>query len=130
MRFVIDAGHGLNTAGKRCLKSLDPAETREWTLNQRIATKVVELLNAAGQETMRVDDTTGKIDVALAVEQTHGRLTRTSASTTIAASLADLAAARPCLYTHLPARNLKSYAPLYTTNISKLAVLRVTALLL
>ena len=67
MRFVIDAGHGLNTAGKRCLKSLDPAETREWTLNQRIATKVVELLNAAGQETMRVDDTTGKIDVALAV---------------------------------------------------------------
>lgn len=67
MRFAIDAGHGLNTAGKRCLKSLDPAETREWTLNQRIAAKVVELLNAAGQETMRVDDVTGKTDVDLSV---------------------------------------------------------------
>lgn len=67
MRFVIDAGHGLYTSGKRCLKSLDSNETREWTLNQRIATKVVELLNEAGQETMRVDDVTGKTDVDLSV---------------------------------------------------------------
>ena len=35
MAFILalSAGHYLNTAGKRCLKSLDPAETREWWLN-------------------------------------------------------------------------------------------------
>ena len=28
-KLTINAGHGINTAGKRCLKSIDPAETRE-----------------------------------------------------------------------------------------------------
>ena len=65
MRFVIDAGHGLYTSGKRCMKKLDPNETREWTLNQRIASKVVELLKTAGQDVLRVDDKTGKTDVSL-----------------------------------------------------------------
>ena len=65
MKFVIDAGHGQNTAGKRCLKSLDPHETREWYLNQRIATEVVRLLEANGQQVKRADDATGATDVPL-----------------------------------------------------------------
>ena len=64
--FVLDAGHGYNTAGKRCLKSIDPNETREWYLNQRIATKLeMKLANYANVKTVRVDDPTGKIDVPL-----------------------------------------------------------------
>ena len=65
MKFVIDAGHGQNTAGKRCLKSLDPNETREWFLNQRIATEVVRLLEVSGQQVKRADDVTGKTDIPL-----------------------------------------------------------------
>ena len=29
-KLALNAGHGLYTEGKRCLKSLDPKETREW----------------------------------------------------------------------------------------------------
>lgn len=65
MLICIDAGHGLNTAGKRCLKSIDPNETREWVLNSRIATKVQNLLSSYNCVTMRVDDLTGAIDVDL-----------------------------------------------------------------
>ena len=65
MTVAIDAGHGKNTAGKRCLKSLDPNETREWTLNSRIANRVCARLEAAGITAMRVDDVTGESDVAL-----------------------------------------------------------------
>ena len=35
-KLVLGAGHDINTAGKRCLKSLDPSETREWWLNDRV----------------------------------------------------------------------------------------------
>lgn len=66
MKICIDAGHGLPTSGKRCLKRIDPAETREWTLNSRIAGKVAELLSGYECETFRVDDTTGKTDVDVA----------------------------------------------------------------
>ena len=66
MKIAIDAGHGKYTSGKRCLKSLDPNETREWTLNQRIASKVVEILTLSGQKAFRTDDVTGEIDVPLA----------------------------------------------------------------
>ncbi len=65
MKIAVDAGHGLNTPGKRCSKQFDTNETREWTLNNRIATKVCEILNNAGIETIRLDDTTGKTDVDL-----------------------------------------------------------------
>ena len=66
-RIALTAGHYLNTAGKRCLKSLDPNETREWVLNDRIADKVEKLLqNYTGWELIRTDDTTGKKDVSLA----------------------------------------------------------------
>lgn len=61
----IDAGHGLHTAGKRCSKQFDEKETREWILNSRVATKVCEILNRSGVETMRLDDTTGNTDIDL-----------------------------------------------------------------
>ena len=64
-KIAIDAGHGLYTEGKRCLKSLDPNETREWSLNQRVATYVVSLLEKGGHQVKRLDDTTGQIDVPL-----------------------------------------------------------------
>lgn len=66
-KLAISAGHGLYTAGKRCLKSLDKNETREWTLNSRICNKIEEKLKSyEGYELIRLDDTTGKTDVALA----------------------------------------------------------------
>lgn len=65
-KIALNAGHGLYTAGKRCLKTLDPKETREWTLNDRICDKVESVLKSyTGYELIRLDDTTGKTDVAL-----------------------------------------------------------------
>lgn len=65
-KIALNAGHGLYTAGKRCLKVLDPKETREWTLNARICEKIEAKLKAyTGYELIRLDDTTGKTDVAL-----------------------------------------------------------------
>lgn len=66
MLIAIDAGHGLKTAGKRCDVNLDPKQTREWTLNDRIADKLQALLANYDCTTMRVDDTTGDKDVVLA----------------------------------------------------------------
>lgn len=64
-KIAIDAGHYSKTAGKRCLKKLDPKETREWTLNDRIADKVEVLLQGyTGYELIRVDDTTGKKEIS------------------------------------------------------------------
>ena len=66
-KLALDAGHGLYTAGKRCLKSLDPNETREWALNSRICNKIQQkLAEYEGIEVLRVDDTTGAVDIALA----------------------------------------------------------------
>lgn len=65
MKIAIDAGHGLKTSGKRCLKSIDPDETREWTLNSRVAEQVCAHLEQSGAETLRVDDTSGAVDAAL-----------------------------------------------------------------
>lgn len=63
-KIALDAGHYSKTPGKRCLKKLDPNETREWTLNDRIADKVeIQLQGYTGWELIRVDDTTGKKDI-------------------------------------------------------------------
>jgi N-acetylmuramoyl-L-alanine amidase len=65
-KLVIDAGHFYGTPGRRCTKSLDPNETREWWLNNRIADKLEKILaEYEGIETLRVDDTTGKLNIAL-----------------------------------------------------------------
>lgn len=63
--IALDAGHGMGTLGKRCLRSIDPAQTREWYLNDRIADRVQELLGAYDCSVLRVDDTTGDKDISL-----------------------------------------------------------------
>lgn len=65
MLICIDAGHYMGTPGKRCLKSIDPGETREWALNSRVADKVQALLQNYDCQTMRVDDVTGQEEVTL-----------------------------------------------------------------
>ena len=66
-KLVLDAGHGLKTSGKRCLKSLDANETREWWLNDRIADEVERRLREYnGCSLLRADDRTGARDVPLA----------------------------------------------------------------
>lgn len=66
-KIALGAGHGIKTAGKRIPASLDPNETREWQLNDRIADKVEEKLKAfSGYELLRLDDSDdGEDDVAL-----------------------------------------------------------------
>ena len=65
MKICIDAGHGKNTAGKRCLKTIDANETREWVLNNRVAELLSKLLENYGCDVLRVDDVTGANDVSL-----------------------------------------------------------------
>lgn len=65
-KIGLSAGHGRFTAGKRCLKSIDSNETREWILNDRIATKIEDKLrDYNGIETYRLDDRTGQRNVPL-----------------------------------------------------------------
>lgn len=65
-KLALNAGHGKNTAGKRCMKKLDPKQTREWVLNARICEKIEEKLKAyTGYDVLRLDDPTGKKDIAL-----------------------------------------------------------------
>lgn len=65
-RIALNAGHGLYTPGKRCLKSIDPNETREWVLNSRICDKIEsKLKNYTGYELLRLDDKTGATDIPL-----------------------------------------------------------------
>jgi N-acetylmuramoyl-L-alanine amidase len=66
-KLALGSGHGFNTAGKRCLKSLDLNETREWVLNDRIADKVEVLLATyGGVAVLRLDDSDdGADDIAL-----------------------------------------------------------------
>ena len=64
--LTVGAGHGINTPGKRCLKSLDKNETREWVLNNRVVNYVMEGLKVYdGLKVIRLDDPTGKRDVPL-----------------------------------------------------------------
>jgi N-acetylmuramoyl-L-alanine amidase len=65
-KIALDAGHGYNTPGKRCDKSIDANQTREWWLSNRIVVKVEEKLYARyiGFDLLRTDDRTGKTDVS------------------------------------------------------------------
>jgi N-acetylmuramoyl-L-alanine amidase len=70
-KIALTAGHYMGTAGKRCLKSLDPKETREWVLNNRIADKIESMLKEyTGYELLRTDDTTGEKDISLTARTT------------------------------------------------------------
>ena len=65
-KIALNAGHGKYTEGKRCLKSLDPNETREWTLNSRICQKIEEKLSEYSDiEVLRLDDKTENTDIPL-----------------------------------------------------------------
>lgn len=65
-KIALDAGHGLYTPGKRCLRALDSDETREWVLNSRICDKIAEKLKKyTGYILYRVDDVTGNKDIPL-----------------------------------------------------------------
>lgn len=64
-KIAIDAGHYINTPGKRCMKFIDPNETREWVMNDRVADALEKYLVSAGHECLRVDDPTGKNEVEL-----------------------------------------------------------------
>lgn len=56
-KLALGAGHGIHTSGKRCLKALDPNETREWWLNDRICDMVESNLeDYEGYSLMRLDD--------------------------------------------------------------------------
>lgn len=67
-KIALGAGHGINTAGKRCLKSIDPNETREWWLNDRICDYVESYLKSyEGYKLLRLDDSDdGKDNIPLA----------------------------------------------------------------
>lgn len=66
-KIALTAGHYMGTPGKRCMKKLDPSQTREWWLNNRVADKVEQLLQEGytGYALLRTDDTTGAKDVSL-----------------------------------------------------------------
>lgn len=65
-RIAIDAGHYLKTPGRRVDKQLDPAQTREWVLNDRLARQLeMAALQYPGVEVLRVDDPTGKKNISL-----------------------------------------------------------------
>lgn len=65
-KLALNAGHGKNTLGKRCMKKLDKNQTREWVLNSRICEKIEKkLLAYEGYALIRLDDPTGKKDIAL-----------------------------------------------------------------
>lgn len=62
-KVALNSGHYLGTPGKRCPKSLDPAMTKEWVLNNRVVAKMQNLLSAYEDiEVLRVDDPTGRAD--------------------------------------------------------------------
>lgn len=65
-KIALDAGHGKYTPGKRCLKTIDPNETREWFLNDRICDKIEKkLASYDGYSIIRVNDVSGEIDTPL-----------------------------------------------------------------
>lgn len=61
VKIALDAGHGLNTAGKRT-----PDGEREWTFNSKVALAAIAKLSTfQNVNILRLDDSTGQIDVPL-----------------------------------------------------------------
>lgn len=66
-KIALGAGHRLETPGKRLPAELDPNQTREWWLNDRICDKVEDKLTAYdGYALIRMDDTNGVEAIDLA----------------------------------------------------------------
>ena len=68
-KIALGAGHGINSAGKRCIKSLDPNETREWWLNDRVCDYIADgLKEYEGYSLLRTDDwDDGKDNIDLSI---------------------------------------------------------------
>lgn len=64
LKLALDAGHGLSSY-KGIPKALDKNQTKEWTLNDRIADKLEIALKEYDVSIIRTDDTTGKVDIEL-----------------------------------------------------------------
>lgn len=60
VKLALDAGHGLNTAGKRT-----PDGIREWSLNDKVRDKAVELLRDYDVAFIHTDNDEGQTDEAL-----------------------------------------------------------------
>ena len=74
MKIAYNAGHILDTPGKRIPRELDAAETREWVLNDRIARYfAAEMGRYRGVELRRLDDPEGlkPIDIDARVAQAN-----------------------------------------------------------
>lgn len=64
--IALVAGHYLRTPGKRIPKELDPNETPEWVLNDRVCDKIEQKLKGyTGYKLLRLDDTTGEQSISL-----------------------------------------------------------------
>jgi len=63
-KICLDAGHGVNTAGKRTPNGANGV-VREWTMNNAVCNNIVELLKDYDVEIIRVDDITGVVDRAV-----------------------------------------------------------------
>lgn len=60
------AGHYVGTSGKRVPKELDPNQTREWVLNDRVARYFAEAANQYKDvELLRTDDSAGKTHISI-----------------------------------------------------------------
>ena len=57
----LDAGHGLNTAGKQT-----PDGIKEWTLNDKVRDKIVAILKDYDVKIINVDNDEGRVDESLA----------------------------------------------------------------
>lgn len=63
VKIVLDAGHGMNTPGKRT-----PSGEREWMFNNKVVLAAISKLNRyENVQILRVDDPTGKTDISLDV---------------------------------------------------------------
>lgn len=59
-KIALDAGHGLKTPGKQT-----PTGIKEWTLNDKVRDKVVEMLKDYDVEIIHTDNNEGKTDESL-----------------------------------------------------------------
>ena len=65
-KLALCAGHYKGTPGKRCMRTVDSNETREWFLNDRIVDYIEDMLkDYEDAEVLRLDDTSGKKDIGL-----------------------------------------------------------------
>ncbi len=65
-KLALDAGHGMDTQGRRIPATLDPEEHREWWLNDRVCRYIARAAaEYEGFQVFRVDDVSGLEDVPM-----------------------------------------------------------------